>query len=231
MPVHTYTNWNKRQSDTEEQIEPFRKYFFICEGANTETFYFKRLIDLRKELGIHPLIDICLWEKTGTDKDISFAKNLTAFAFEQKNIEENEFDVERDKMVVVFDADIFEEKVQGYHKLIEEIEKSDIAAVTNPSFELFLLLHIEGSYEQYILGHEGDFLTKDDNGSYRHAYNVLHDVTGMNAKKNPKIGNLAENVLYAVWQEKKINQDIHNCKGVITSNIGQIIESIMNEKP
>ena len=52
MPVHTYTNWNSRPSDEIEQIEPFRKYFFICEGANTETFYFRRLIDLRKQLGI-----------------------------------------------------------------------------------------------------------------------------------------------------------------------------------
>lgn len=37
MPVHTYTNWNSRPSDEIEQIEPFRKYFFICEGVNTET--------------------------------------------------------------------------------------------------------------------------------------------------------------------------------------------------
>lgn len=29
MPVHTYTNWNKRQSDTEKQLKPYRKYFFI----------------------------------------------------------------------------------------------------------------------------------------------------------------------------------------------------------
>lgn len=29
MPVHAYTNWNKRESDHEEQIEPFRKYFFM----------------------------------------------------------------------------------------------------------------------------------------------------------------------------------------------------------
>ena len=63
MPVHTYTNWNTRPSDKEEQIEPFRKYFFICEGANTETFYFRRLIDLRKQLGIHPLE--CLPEPMG----------------------------------------------------------------------------------------------------------------------------------------------------------------------
>ena len=137
MPVHAYTNWNKRESDHEEQVEPFRKYFFICEGANTETFYFKKLIDLRKELGIHPLIDIRLWEKTGQDKDISYAKNLISFALEQKNVAENDFDIDRDKMVVVFDADIFEEKVQGYDELSEQSEKSDIAAVTNPGFVVF----------------------------------------------------------------------------------------------
>lgn len=134
-------------------------------------------------------------------------------------------------MIIVFDADIFEEKVQGYDELIQEIEKNDIAAVTNPAFELFLILHIDGTYEQYICGHEKEFLTSDDNGSYRYAYNLLHDLTGMNAKRNPQIGNLAENVLCAISQEKKINQDIHKCKGTVTSNIGLIIETIMNEKP
>ena len=89
MPVHTYTNWNSRPSDQVEQIEPFRKYFFICEGANTETFYFRRLIDLRKQLGIHPLIDIRLWEKTDEDRNLSFAKNLVSFAEKQKQNPEN----------------------------------------------------------------------------------------------------------------------------------------------
>lgn len=74
MPIHTYTNWNKRSSDGEKQIEPYRKYFFICEGANTETFYFEKLIDLRKQLKIHPLIDIRLMEKTGSDRDISYPR-------------------------------------------------------------------------------------------------------------------------------------------------------------
>ena len=40
-------------------------------------------------------------------------------------------------------------------------------------------------------------------------------LTGMNAKKNPQI----------------INQDIHHYKGMVTSNIGPVIEAIMNEKP
>ena len=231
MPVHTYTNWNSRPSDNEEQIEPFRKYFFICEGANTETFYFKRLIDLRKELGIHPLIDIRLWEKTDEDKNLSFAKNLVVFAEKQKTIPDNDFDPERDKMVIVFDGDIFEEKVQGYDELIAQIEKTDIAAVSNPGFELFLLLHIDGGYEQRIKGHEQEYLTMDEKGSYSYAYNVLLELTGMNAKKNGKIGNLADNVLMAIEQEKKINQDIHDIKGKVSSNIGKIIETIINEKP
>jgi len=231
MPVHTYTNWNQRSSDHEEQIEPFRKYFFICEGANNETLYFKRLIDLRKELGIHPLIDIRLWEKTEEDKNISFAKKLVDFAEEQKKNPENGFDSERDKMVIVFDGDIFEAKVQGYDELIAAIEKNDIAAVTNPNFELFLILHVEDSYEKYIKGHEKEFLTVDDRNRYSHAYFVLLELTGMNAKKNPEIGNLAENVLVAIEQEKNLNQDIHNLKGSVSSNVGKIIEEIINEKP
>ena len=47
-PVRSYTNWNCRENDAKEQIEPYRKYFFICEGANTETWYFRKLIDIRK---------------------------------------------------------------------------------------------------------------------------------------------------------------------------------------
>ena len=231
MPVHTYTNWNSRPSDQFEQIEPFRKYFFICEGANTETFYFKRLIDLRKQLGIHPLIDIRLWEKTDEDRNLSFAKNLVAFAEKQKQNPDNDFDYERDKMVIVFDGDIFEEKVQGYDELISQIEKTDIAGVTNPSFELFLLLHIEGSYEERIKDHEAEFLNMDEDGKYSYAYNVLRDLTGMNAKKNLEIGNLADNVLVAIAQEKRINQDIHDLKGKVSSNIGKIIEEIINDKP
>ena len=97
-PVRSYTNWNSRTTDEEEQIEPYRKYFFICEGANTEN---------------------------------------------QKENPEIAFDKERDKMIVVFDGDIFEEKVLDYDELVVEGEKNNILAVSNPAFELFLLLHYE----------------------------------------------------------------------------------------
>ena len=231
MPTHIYENWNTRPSDQKEQIEPYRKYYFICEGANSETFYFKRLIDIRKELNIHPLIDIRLLEKTEEDKNLSFPKQLAQFAEQQKEKMGEEFDKARDRMVIIFDADIFEEKVEGYEAFISDIETRNIVGVTNPGFELFLLLHIEGSYLECIKGHETCFLQKDEKGRYRYAYQVLLEKTGMNAKKNKRIGLLADNCTLAISQEKQINQDIYNVKGRVSSNIGSIIEAIINDAP
>lgn len=231
MPVHTYTNWNVRPSDEQEQIEPFRKYFFICEGANTETFYFRKLIDFRKQLNIHPMIDVRLMEKTEEHSNLSYPKLLLEFAEKQKQNSALEFDVEHDKMIIVFDADIFEEKVSGYDELIAKAEESNIVGITNPGFEVFLLLHIEGFYEKYVKGQESLFFTKDEKDRFRHPYNLLLELTGVNAKKNKRIGDLAEYVQIAIKQEKLINQDIHNVKGQLTSNIASIIEMIMNDRP
>ena len=231
MPIHTYTGWNVRNSAEDEQIEPYKKYIFICEGIYTETFYFEKLIDLRKELGIHPLIDIRLWEKTEKDKDKSYPKDLANFAEEQKYVCENEFDPEHDKIIVVFDGDIYERKVSGYETLIANIERSgNIAAVSNPNFEMFLLLHIRDSYEKYIKNHEDDFMTPDEHGSYRKAYDVLRKNTNMNSKRNARIGELAKDIWVAIEQERYINQDVYAVKGKVSSNIGKIIEAIMNDR-
>lgn len=228
-PVRSYTNWNSRTTDNEKQIEPYRKYFFICEGANTETWYFKKLIDIRKSLNIHPLIDIRLLEKTEKDKDISYPRKLIAFAESQKDNPEISFDRERDKMIVVFDADIFEEKVQDYDEVLALGEVGNIIAVSNPAFELFLLLHFENTYEQYILPNEEAIIKNDKVGNQTFLYKLLLSKTGINSKKNSAIGELAEKVDLAILQEKKINEDIHECKGKITCNIGKIIESIRND--
>ena len=228
-PVRSYTNWNSRHTDNEEQREPYRKYFFICEGANTETWYFRKLIDIRKALNIHPLIDIRLLEKTEEDKDISFPRKLIAFAEGQKENESISFDKERDKMIIVFDADIFEEKVQDYDEVVALGEEDNILAVSNPAFELFLLLHFENAYEEDIKPFEDQIIKNEKDGNQTFIYKLLLARTGMNPKKNSAIGELAKNVDIAVAQESKINEDIHECKGKVTCNIGKIIEDIRND--
>ena len=191
-PVRSYTNWNSRHTDNEEQREPYRKYFFICEGANTETWYFRKLIDIRKALNIHPLIDIRLLEKTEEDKDISFPRKLIAFAEGQKENESISFDKERDKMIIVFDADIFEEKVQDYDEVVALGEEDNILAVSNPAFELFLLLHFENAYEEDIKPFEDQIIKNEKDGNQTFIYKLLLARTGMNPKKNSAIGELAK---------------------------------------
>ena len=231
-PIKTYTNWNKRPSDNKDKVEPFRKYVIICEGANTEVWYFRKLIDLRKSLGIHPLIDIRLWEKTGSDRDITYPRNLIEFAETRKAENELSFDRNIDKMVVVFDADIFESKVTNFDEVIALGHKyGDILGVTNPNFELFLLLHFPNSFEIDILPNIEQLLKNEKVGNKRFSYNLLLNRTGINSKTNKAIGELANNVDIAIKQEKLLNQDLSQCIGHLTSNIGKIIEMIRSDNP
>lgn len=213
-----------------EQVEPYQKFFFICEGANTETWYFKKLIDFKKELGIHPMIDVCLLEKTGEDRNLSYPLKLLKFADQQKLNPELGFDQEHDKMIVVFDADIFETKVDNYTEILRIAdENGDIIAVTNPSFELFLLLHYRGSYESDILPNQKEILKNEKEGNLTFIYRLLLARSGINCKKNPQIGELAQFLDIAVDQEKNLNRDAASCSGQITCNIGKIIDGIRHK--
>ena len=66
----------------------------------------------------------------------------------------------------------------------------------------------------------------------KHARNIIGPYAAsdnINPKKNSAIGELAEKVENAIEQEKKINEDIHQCKGQITCNIGRIIDEIRKD--
>lgn len=228
-PVRTYTNWNKRSADTEEKVEPYRKYFFICEGKNTEVWYFKKLIDIRKKLGIHPLIDIRLMEKTGEDDSISNPKALIEFAEKQKKDIHNDFDIKHDKMIIVFDVDIYNNKPGAYGSILKLAGEENILAVTNPSFELFLLLHYENSVSEIILPEQEKIIENKKEGKRRYITKRFTDISGMNPKENAAIGDLAVYIDTVIEQEKLLNEDIENAIGSITCNIGKIIEDIRKD--
>lgn len=225
-PVRSYGNWDIRKSDQEPAVDPYCKYYFIAEGANTEKFYFEKLIDERKRLGFKDTIDIRFLEKTEDDRHISYPAHLIKYAERLKKTGEIEFDDKQDKMVVIFDADIFEKKVRNFQELLRDKSISSIYAITNPAFELFLLLHIENSFEEIIGPNYSLILENQKVQGKTPVYNILLEKTGMNAKHNPDIGNLALKIDVAIEQEKKINQDISDCKGKLTSNIAQIISGI-----
>lgn len=233
-PIRTYSNWNKRSSNDEKQIEPYRRYYFICEGKNTERWYFEKLIDIRKNLSIHSDIEVAYLEKTGKDENISNPKSLIEFADAQKKNGKIKFDAKHDKMIVVFDADIFESQQSNYEEILELGKKHNILGVTNPSFELFLLLHYSNSAEEIIIPDSENIVKNNWVGKNQNRRRYIEDVFRKKAKMRPKtnsaIGELAYDVFVAIEQEKKINNDIDNCKGIVTSNIGGIIQSIIDDQ-
>lgn len=228
-PIRNYSTWNKRPSDGEEQQEPYRKYFFICEGVNTEVWYLKYLINIKKQLRIHPLIDIILMERTGKDRSHSNPKNLFEYARAQKRVPDNRFDSKHDRMIIVFDADIYKDKNEDYMKIISKAGVNDIIGVTNPSFELFLLLHFERAYEEIIEPNKIKILENELVGKRRYIVSLFTEKSGMNPKENQQIGELATKIRIAIEQEKNLNQDPYLAIGNLTSNIGKIIEMIMND--
>ena len=58
----------------------------------------------------------------------------------------------------------------------------------------------------------------------------VKQVSGINPKKNKSIGELVKQVDFAIVEECKINEDIHQCSGQVTCNIAKIINDIRNNK-
>ncbi|ONI48296.1 hypothetical protein AN643_02265 [Candidatus Epulonipiscioides saccharophilum] len=236
--IREYSNWNKRQSNSKKQIDPYRRYYFICEGQNTERWYFEKLIDIKKSLSIHSNLEVIDLEKTGKRIHVSHPKRLIECADAQRKDKTIIFDPKHDKMIVIFDADIFEvqnknknkNKNNNYDQILKIGKKNNILGVTNPSFELFLLLHYKNSINEIITPNAKNIIKNGWIGRRRYIVDVFQKKSKMHPKKNSAIGELANDVLIAIEQEKKLNTDIDTCKGVITSNIGMIIQSIIDEQ-
>lgn len=234
-PIRTYNNWNSRSSNNIEQVDPYKHYYFVCEGQNTEQWYFEKFIDLRKDFGIPSLISIDYLEKTEEHRGWSNPKKILELATTSRKAGDITFDPKRDTMILVFDADIFEnEKGSKYEEFIAEATKENVVCVTNPSFELFLLLHYPNSYEELIHPNQEEILKNDWIGKgkkrMRYIEKLFRQKSGLKPKQTAEVGNLAKDVLIAIAQEQKLNNDIRLCKGRLTSNIGVVIQSILDDK-
>lgn len=234
---NSYSNWNNRKEDKEDKVSPNRKYCFICEGQNTERFYFKKLIDLQKELKISNLLDLQFVDKENIGEEEEFKtashpKKLIECADKYKSEHNSQFNAKQgDTIIIVFDVDVFKNKSSDYKDiLISAKNKNYKLGVTNPCFELFLLLHYENSFEDTIKPNYNDILeNKRVSKNRRFIDKLFSDKANMNAKINEEIGNLAHDVHIAIKQEKNLNGDIENYKDKITSNIGNIIQNIIND--
>lgn len=228
-PLNPIWPWAER--DVEEDLSIVAKYYFICEGSKTEKWYFEALFAYLNKLPQPVLIQPVYVERDGNDETISHPKRLAEYAAEIRADKDGKFDFDPaiDRTVVVFDADIYKTEPDEYKALLEDLLPDNIVCVTSPSIELFLLLHEENAYQAYVEPYVPELLenakvTKNRRFADKH-FSEQFDI---NPKTNSSVGDLARNVEIAIEEEKHLNNDITKACETLTSNIGQVIEQIMN---
>lgn len=229
VPIREYSNWNKRKVESLEIIEPKKKYYIFVEGQKTEAYYMKGFVN-NYASNIEELIEIKYEEKTGNDKGISNPKDLVEYA--KKELVNTTYDKDTDKVIIVFDADIYKGKDREYQDILKLIRDNGfIPAVSYPSFELFLLLHKDNSYEEIIKSNIAEILeNKNVSKDKKFLYKLCNDTYGFDVKSKGKVKEIAGNFDIALIQENMVNENIDNCIGCLSCNVAYVLNMALKGK-
>ena len=246
MPLREYRPLT-READVTQKGELRIAYYIICEGQNTEWLYFTCLCNNKREIGIHNAVEIIPLEKTDMHKGWSHPQKLFELArHKKKELKKDEYSSyeEDDKFVIVFDLDIYNGKDgKEYKALLKDIEDDEIVVVTNPCFEMWLLLHEENAYAKHISGDEERIL-QNKKTSKKHSYvsGKVSDVlefntkgsgkrkSGNNSQAYFKFKSLLESTDIAVNEEKHICEDAETMANSIGCNVGLFITELRKKR-
>lgn len=240
-PLFTLDAWNVRTPRPERS--PKSKCFLIGEGANTEYRYLSRLTEILAKRNLPALIELKPVRKTENERNQSNPAKLLEHAQrirsgkatedcpqeQSPEIPEQEVEFEEgvDSIIVFFDADIYKDRPNDYRNALASFEGVADVAVTNPSFELFLLLHADDALESAIMPQESEILANKKTGNRRFVEKLASEVLGMNTKSNPKVADLAERFEIAAEAEKRLNQNPQTALGNLTSNVALRINEVI----
>lgn len=172
-------------------------------------------------MDVPELIELRTVERTGDEKGQSAPVKLLDHARAVREDPEGRFgfDPDTDSVVVFFDADIYKGDEEGYLRVLGRFEGVADVAVTYPSFELFLLLHLEGAYEEVIAPNEAEIVANGYVNRRRFVEVLASEKLGVNVKRNSAVGDLCERFGAAASAEPLLNQNPAKAVGRLTSNV------------
>lgn len=226
-PLNALDTWTVRNASKNRQ--PKSKCFIIGEGAHTEYKYLRALSLRLAKQGIPKLIEIKPVRRSGAERNHSAPTRLRDQAISIRKNEDNKFGFEEDsdQVVVIFDADIFKNRPERLDAILSSFDGVAIPALTNPCFELFLLLHKENAVQDIILPNaEALFENVAFEGKRRIADKLVSDTFGINPKSG-RVDKLSEKFELAAEAEKALNQDLSLASEMLTSNVGLVLSGII----
>ncbi len=226
-PLNSLDTWSMRSSVGSRK--PKSKCFFVGEGPNTEYWYLESLAVLLAKIDAPELIELRPVERTGDEKNQSAPRKLLEQACQiRDDAEAFGFVPEMDRIVVFFDADVYKGDSKLYALDLAKFSGVAEVAVTNPSFELYLLLHLDDALENYIVPNKDEILGNGYVGRRRYVEKLASDALGFNVKRNERVGELAQRFGVAVMNERELNQNPLKAIGQLTSNVGACIMEVVH---
>lgn len=223
-PLNDITTW-ERFTDTGEEVQPKNRLFLLYEGSRTEEFYFSKLLEHLNRLGLPRYVAVERCMRTGNDETASNPRHLLELA--KTEIIDGDSFLEGDEIAIVFDADIYAHDEDGYMALLKSYADEGVQPyVTFPSFELFLLLHLDDGYEKWVLPNEEEIIENRKVRGRRYVERLFSDASGMNSKTNKRVGELEKRHELACKKESQLNQKTDRAIGRLTSNIGLFIQKL-----
>ena len=208
----------------EQEIEPKKLFIISCEGSNTEPEYFEALKN-KLASKIHFLIEIEIVPKMSEAADPqSVVDNLETFLASKYDFNENS-----DECWVVWDREKDEGRKKNILKIMPLCKKKNYQiAMTNPSFEFWLLLHITDIkkfdkthlFENNWVNTKRRFLEKKLSVLLPGGFNKKR------GKFNKRIVS-EENVKFALSQEKLFERELPKIINNLGSNIGDLVSKIL----
>lgn len=228
-PINPIGTWScRREFGTRK---PKSKYFIICEGSKTEQAYFEALSRSLAEEGIPALSELKPVQRTGEDETNSDPRRLFTYADEIRNEAAFDFDAETDQTVLVLDLDVYRRRPRGsLERDLRDCLGENLLAVTNPSFELYLLLHKENAYRDLVVPNEDQLFENKKEGKRRFSDRLFSEAYGINPKSNAKVGALCKDHEIAEVEERSLNRSLRYAGTRLTSNVGEVIRAMKDER-
>ena len=129
-------------------LNPKSKYYIIPEGEKTEIQYFLGVRDNAAEININSLIEVIPIEND--EDELGQSHPLRKINNFNEDIENNKFlyDKEIDKVCFVADRDPQNFSEEQYDEFLSKCEEYNYKVfISNPTFELFLLMHDDKIFE------------------------------------------------------------------------------------
>lgn len=207
-------------------LNPKSKYYIIPEGEKTEIQYFLGIRDNAREININSLIEVIPIEND--DEELGQSHPIRKISNFNEDIENNKFlyDKEIDKVCFVIDRDpqnFSEQQFDNFLRMCKDYNYK--VYVSNPTFELFLLMHDDKIFD---IDKTAMLENRRVSNSKRFLEVKLSEIFGCN-KKNINFEKFKVNIKKAINNEKQFEENLINLKDNLGSNVGTLLDEMIED--